>query len=424
MKRQLLVAYLWLVFAPPAALCAAPPAESALTGPFVESAALQPTEVGFAGAGDPHVRLRLEDPSAGGVLVSGLEGSAVLLGPPGDGTFSARVAIDFLEANTSVEVRVIDADGAELNSVVLSSPNPGRWSGSICEVASSQNSRIELSVKQGRALGTAYRIGHEYVTTVPILSRAVSVATRRGTTAFARSLLPARRASVAGLSTGDSNYTSNYQWPGTYFFFLVQGGPPNTCGDIHTFRNGSWVVSNDWLCTDGYGYGAMGPWFITSTSPGQDQTDNPTYIQWPDQTTTTSTWSVIDVTPPSVVTPLFAYGPCPPGHGGWYCPIGGHLSDGQWGSGFSRSWTDVWVSYKDETSQLCFDTYTGLFSSSCPYQRNVPVAVPVDGTPVSSADWYDSFDPSRCPANHYCSATIWVRDIWSQTVQTVPLSFF
>lgn len=419
-ESHLRAACLCLAFAPSATLWAAPRAESALSGPFVVSATFQPTDVGFAGRPDPQVRLRLEDPSAGGVLASGFQGSAALVGPRDDGSFSARVAIDFLEANTSVEVRVTDVNGAELNSVRLSSPRPGRWSGTLSEVAESQSSLVELFVKEGKALGTAYRISRAHVTTIPVLSRPALRAMGGGTAAISRSLLPEPNAPVSALTTGTANYTGNYSWPGMYFFFVVAGGPPNTCGDIYTYRNGSWVVANDWLCTDSSGFAANGPWYVTYTFPGQDQTDNPTYILWPDNTTTTSTWSVIDVTPPNVDTPLFEYGSCPPGQGGWYCPIGGTVSDGQWGSGFSANWTSMWIQYKDETTGLCWEPPS--YGYSCPHSTLGYLNVPVDGTPVLSADWYEPYDPlTACPVNHYCTATIRVQDCWSETTRTVPL---
>jgi hypothetical protein len=77
------------------------------------------------------------------------------------------------------------------------------------------------------------------------------------------------------------------------------------------------------------------------------------------------------VTPPSVVGPLFVWGNCGVQHeSGFYCPIGGTVTDGPWGSGFNPYWSQVQVYYKDVTTQLCLDdssiNNTGLYAYTCP----------------------------------------------------------
>src|SRR5689334_16743602 len=89
------------------AILRADPADSKSTA-VVESATLQPTDVGFLRRPDLQATRRLEDPAAGGVLTAGIEGSALLAGPREEGSYSARVAVEFLEPNTTVDVRVID----------------------------------------------------------------------------------------------------------------------------------------------------------------------------------------------------------------------------------------------------------------------------------------------------------------------------
>jgi len=352
---------------------------------------------------NPAVQLRIEDPVKGGVLYGGYEGIAFLPGPPDEESFTVRVEIEFLEANTSVEVRVIDADGAQLNSVSISSPAPARWTGDLGELKASQNSRMDLSVKTGSALGTAYRVGREYVTTIPILSRATVRAAGGGTLALSTARLSTR----TPLSAGYSNYTRNYSWPGTNVSYVVTSAPPNTCGDIHTYRNGSWVIAYGWLCTDGNGYGTKGPWYITSTFPGQNQTDNPSYITWPDQTVTTSTWSVIDtIHPTAVIT-----------HPG--CLFCGTASAAQWGSGFSTAWTSVSTWYKDETSgfywryENCTDVF--CYTSGSPVYYPAATNLPNTGAVVFQLSWWN-YSWISCPVNHHCSFNMKVNDKWGSSV--------
>jgi hypothetical protein len=271
MKNKISAAIVLLALTPLSPLFAQPADRSVPRTPFVKAAVFEPTSVELPAMPDSEVLLRLEDPAKGGVLTPGVEGTASLLGPVDGESFTARVAIEFLEVDTELEVRVIDPSGRELNSVVLSSPVPARWSGNLCEVAPSQNTRMELSVRKGSALGTAYRADSAYVTVVPILRRAEVKAAGGGMAAFSMST------SRTALVPGSSSYTRSVDWPGPNFYFVVSGGLPNTCGDIHTLRNGVWVFAGAWLCTDSNGHGIKGPWFITSSYPGQNQTGKNTY---------------------------------------------------------------------------------------------------------------------------------------------------
>ncbi len=356
MNRRISVAVVCLALAPLSRLLAAPAGGPVPRAPLVESALVPPTAVDLPAAPDPEVLLRLEDPARGGVLEAGHEGLALLVGPAEEEWFQARVGIEFLEADTTVEVRVIDADGTPLNSVIISSDVPARWSGNLCAVKASPDrvSSMELSVKTGRAVGTAYRSGREYVTTVPILSRTALKSARGGTAAFSTSAFQAPRIpsvpsgspeSVSELAAaGQSSYVGSYNWPGTNFVFKVYGGPPNTCGDIHTLRNGAWVIAYGWICTDGAGNATKGPWYITSTFPGQNQTDNPTYIQWPDGTTTTQSWHVIDTIHPTVS--VYTSG----------VMFHGTATAATWGSGFNAAWTSVQLYFQDKTTGLYWNS--------------------------------------------------------------------
>jgi hypothetical protein len=408
MNRRVSAVLLCLALAPLSPLWAEAPNGLVRPMPFVESAVFPPTNVELPDAPNPAVHLRLEDSAKGGVLYAGYEGIALLPGPPDEESFLARVEIEFLEANTSVEVRVIDGDGAQLNSVVISSPVPARWSGDLCEVKASQNSRMELSVKTGSALGTAYRVGREYVTTIPILSRAAVKAAGGGTLALSTARLSTR----TPLAPGYSNYTRSYSWPGTSVSYVVTSGPPNTCGELHTYRNGSWVVSwSCWMYTDSSGYGVAGPWYITSTYPGQNQTDNPSYIKWPDGTVTTSTWSVIDTIHPTVSIYTFAY---------WFH---GTATAAQWGSGFNAAWTKVQVAYQDDTtgaywnSNVCQPTGYTCYTSGGPvwYDADTNLSNTYPPPTLFELSWLINGGWIPCDISHHCSVNVRVNDMWGSS---------
>jgi hypothetical protein len=434
MNRRISAVVLCLALAPLSRLSAEAESGPVSRTPLVESAVVPPTDVELPAAPDPEVLLRLEDPVRGGMLDAGDEGVALLLGPSDEESFLARVGIEFLEANTSVEVRVIDAGGTRLNAVVLSSAVPARWSGVLCEVnaSPSQAGRVELSVLTGRAIGTAYRGGREYVTTIPILSRATVRAAGGGTAAISTSATRTPESSRSAIRTpesstsasegpvsvtaltGQSSYSGTYNWPGTNFVFRVFGGPPSTCGDIHTFRNGSWVIANGWICTDGAGNATKGPWYITPTFPGQNQTDNPTYIQWPNGTTTTQTWHVIDTIHPTVS--IYTSG----------VKFHGTATAALWGSGFNAAWTSVQLFFQDDTTGLYWN------SSFCPapgwncFKSGVPeymtAAVNLSNTypnpTVFQLSWLYQASYLYLEVGHHYSVHVKVNDMWGSGTLT------
>lgn len=386
----------------------APPSAEWQT-PGVDAAALWPQRTASSGTLSADLELRLRDPLRGGLLQAGTSGVAPLIGPAEEERFLVRIAIDFLDRDTAVRVRVLDIDGSELNFVDLSSPEPGRWEGDLCDVIPSQGARVEMKVLQGRALGTVLRIGREYVTSVPILGTEAKKAFLGGTMAIARSICLDPQAEINPLSVGTSNYTRNLSWPGTSFSYVVQGGPPNTCGDIHTYRNGNWQVTAGWLCTDGTGYGTKGPWNITTSYPGADQNDAQSYIQWPNQTVTTSTWSIIDVTAPSLSL-----------NSG--LTFGGSASDGIWGIGFDRAFTSVRLALRDDTTGTWWSngpcwSPPNCYTASSPQWSTALTNLPSSGVKVHSLDWGFQAYPA-CPLNHRCSVVVTVNDIWSTTTSS------
>ena len=377
--------------------------------PRLESALVAPTNVEISHATSPEAFLRLKDPQRGGVLSTSEKGSALLVGPADGGSFVAAAAVEFLEPDTSVELRVIDGRGHQIDAVVISSPVAGHWNANLCVVQGGRNGRIEMAVMTGKALGTAYRISGSDITTIPILSRTTVHAAGGGTAAFTSSK-PKRRTTLTLPASGSSSYSRSYDWPGTSFTFSVSGAPANTCGEIHTLRNGSWVVTSNWICTDGTGYGRKGPWYITTTFPGMDQRDDPTYILWPDGTQTTNTWHDIDVTSPTL-TPQSS------------CTFCGTAADAQWGSGFNRSWTTVLLWFHDDTSGLWWDQRSCTPTPDCywtgsPHYYTAQTDLPTTTTTFQLTWWYYPY--LWCPQSHQCSAYIKVNDIWSsRTVNRV-----
>lgn len=376
--------------------------------PAVESAVLWPTVESSSSVQGPEVGLRLSDPERGGVLGAGAAGSAPLFGPDEDQRFVARVSVDFLDAETSVRLKVIDSDGSKLNDLVISSAEPGRWSGDLCDVIPSQGARVEMLVTRGRALGTAYRVGQDHVTSIPILSWGVQKAAAGGTMALSSSIQRGPELGLSPLSVGTSDYSSLYAWPGTNFTYVVHGGPPNTCGDIHTLRNGVSQTAGAWLCTDSSGYGKKGPWYITYSYPGANQTDWGSYIQWPNKTSTTSTNHITDVTPPTVtITPNIVFS--------------GTASKGNWGMGFSRTWPQVRVelTYRDDTTGGYWNDQNPCYSPPNCYTTGNPVPdiavtdLPQTGTAQSLNWWYYPY--IACPPNHHCSVVVKVYDRWTST---------
>jgi hypothetical protein len=131
--------------------------------------------------------------------------------------------------------------------------------------------------------------------------------------------------------------------------YTVTGGPVSTCGELDTYRNGSWLFASGWLCTDGAGNATKGPW----TTASGNQTDNPAFIRWPDNTTTTNDWHIWDASCPSI-----SYGSSTPPNS-W----SGTASDGLWGVCFSTSQLP-YSAYWDAGSRLYWSPSTGMYSES------------------------------------------------------------
>ena len=154
-------------------------------------------------------------------------------------------------------------------------------------------------------------------------------------------------------SGGTGSFTNGpYDWVNSTFYYNVTGAPPNVCGTLHTFRNGSQLDSPGWICTNGSGNATMGPY-----SGSSNQTDENIYIEWPDGSQTTgATRHISDASPPTISISTFG------------TSFSGSASDVQWGTGFDFGpfgWSGITTSYQDLT--------TGKFWDGSGYNSTNPI---------------------------------------------------
>lgn len=149
--------------------------------------------------------------------------------------------------------------------------------------------------------------------------------------------------SAAIVGTAKFNYQVNYS--GTpALYYTVTGGPPNTCGELNAYRNGSWIYGANWLCTDSSGNATKGPWTWANTPT--DQTDEPAYIRWPDGSTTNNATHVWDKSCASTFRTSAA-----PTNGLSPLSYSGYATDAQWGAGFDFNPSAVSY-FMDQTTAL------------------------------------------------------------------------
>jgi hypothetical protein len=134
------------------------------------------------------------------------------------------------------------------------------------------------------------------------------------------------QAGLAAATNGTASYSQTINYGGSLYYYIT-GGPPNTCGELDTYRNGSWLISPGWVCTDANGNATKGPWYWSNTP--SEQTDDPTFIKWPDGSTTNSTLHIWDKT--CATTYRDSYVQAPP------TAYNGHASDVMYGAGFDFS---------------------------------------------------------------------------------------
>jgi hypothetical protein len=191
--------------------------------------------------------------------------------------------------------------------------------------------------------------------------------------------------------TASFNYPIN--WQGSSDLYLtVTGGPPNTCGDLHSVRNGGTLIAQSYVCTDANGNTTKGPWTWAGTA--SDQTDNPLYVRWPDGSKTNDTSHIWDKSAPSLS--LNFYFGSPPNT--W----SGSATDPQWGAGFSASWNSrVQTYFKNVTTNRYWTPTSGGYTSAPLCNAVQPIrCLPrwVNGTlygmPSHSVTWDTPVPPS------------------------------
>jgi hypothetical protein len=298
----------------------------------------------------------------GSLLAGGRAGRAF----PGLGTeptseVGLSVAVDLVEAGSSVEVVLRGSKGEVLKSLTASSSKPVRWQADLGRFFGNdlgEESRVELKVLRGSARG--------------ILSTLVDGKPGPGQPILEK----------AG-GSGFFNYAVNWQTTSA-LYYTVSSGPANTCGDLYTFRNGSWVVGGGWLCTNASGYAYKGPWTWAGTP--SDQTDKPAYIRWPDGTQTTPDDHVWDKTCATTSRTSPAYSNAVP------LSYYGNATDAPWGAGFTNSWTLARSYFEDRTnpaSILYWSPSTGSYNAA-----RTGVAPSLSGMPAMTAYWNQTTFPS------------------------------
>ena len=154
-------------------------------------------------------------------------------------------------------------------------------------------------------------------------------------------------------------------------YYNVTGGPASTCGELNSYRNGSWIFGPGWLCTDASGNATKGPWYTA----GGNQTDDPSFIRWPGGSTTTNDWHIWDNSCPSI-----SYGSSAPPNS-W----GGSASDAVYGACFKTT-TRVYSWYKDVTANTYWTPSTGAYSTASYTEVNGSLG----GAPGCSVTWATS----------------------------------
>jgi hypothetical protein len=197
------------------------------------------------------------------------------------------------------------------------------------------------------------------------------------------------RRTIAGKSNGTAYVSDSINWsfnPTLYYY--ISGGPASTCGQLETYRNGSWLYSPGWACTGAGGSVTMGPWSWYSTYA--DQTDDPLYIRWPDGTTTNTDTHIWDKTCPTVnITSTYGSPPST-----YY----GTASDGQWGACFAIG-TYLYSYFIDTTGPgyYYWNDSTHAYSSTNPYT----IYGSVSGTPSCGVSWSTAYPGSHTSGHSY-----------------------
>ncbi|HSG39943.1 MAG TPA: hypothetical protein VLE27_09930, partial [Thermoanaerobaculia bacterium] len=173
------------------------------------------------------------------------------------------------------------------------------------------------------------------------------------------------------------NYTSSFSNSLTY---TVNNGPASTCGELNTYRNNSWLFGPGWLCTNSSGYKLQGPW---SSAPS-NQTDDPSFIRWPDGSTTTNDWHIWDTSCPNIQLNTI-----PPG--GW----DGIAFDAPFGACFaSRTSRSTYSYFQNLTTGLYYRASTGLYSETSRHHHNGSFFNEFSSGASCGASWTSPYPPA------------------------------
>jgi hypothetical protein len=262
----------------------------------------------------------------------------------------ARLAVALIDADSAVVLALKNARGSELRSFSIVSPMPVRVRIDLGPAKDIGEARAEVRVVRGRA----------------VVGAPASHSSTRG-----------------GLKTtnGTASFSSNLIFSGS-FTFSVSGGPANTCGELDIYRNGTWEFTGGWLCTDGSGNATKGPWYW-SDKPS-DETGEPVFIRWPDNSATSSTFAIVDK------NPAFTYIDSPMPTNSTPTSYYGHATDATWGTGFDFGYAAFSV-FQNLTTGKYWNPGSGAYDSNS-YQSVTPSFVSQSGR------WYISWGGTYFPA--------------------------
>lgn len=215
----------------------------------------------------------------------------------------------------------------------------------------------------------------------------------------------------AAVGTGSFSPVINWQ-ASPNLYYNVNGGPANTCGDLHVSRNGGPdTVTSGWLCTDGSGNATKGPWTWANQNGDEDAYG---YIAWPNGTSTTVAHHIWDKTAPSIT--INSFGSTPP------TAFTGSANDGSYGSGFKADFgSDAGVPYStgSKCSVQFWDASTRLYwcpgYSSYTSSLACSVSCTISGMPSRFVTWSaDQVPPgsAHSPWDSY-QWTVSVYDNWN-----------
>lgn len=200
-----------------------------------------------------------------------------------------------------------------------------------------------------------------------------------------------RIAEAVTVGTGVFSRHVNYisQTSSSTLYYTVSNGPASTCGELNAYRNNSWLFGPGWLCTDATGYKRQGPW----TSAPSNQTDDPSFIRWPDGSTTTNDWHIWDKSCP--IIEISAAGP-----NAW----GGNALDAPFGACFARrTIPNTWSYFQNLTTGLYFLVNTGAYSEASRWNHQGSFSNEFSTGTSCGASWTSPHPPlsAHVPGNSY-----------------------